>query len=52
MRAVAQAAVVVADRQVRVVILEVGDVRDRVDETHRAMKIFERPFALQFATIR
>src|SRR5215469_6415447 len=39
------AAVVVADLEVRMVILDVGDVRDRVDEAHRPIKILELELA-------
>ena len=38
---VGDAAVVVADLQIRVVVLDVGDVRERVDEAHGAVEVLE-----------
>ena len=52
MSRVANAAVVVADGEVGMVVLAIGDVRERIDEAHRAVEILEHELALQLATVR
>src|SRR6185295_17658830 len=42
---VTHAAVVVADLEIRVVVLDIRDMRERVDETHRAPEIRELELA-------
>src|SRR5579871_369932 len=46
-RRVADAAVVVAELEVRVVVLGVGDVRDRVHEAHDPVEVLESVLALE-----
>src|SRR5882762_11160474 len=47
MRRESDVAVVVADLQVRVMVFGIRDVRQRVDEAHGAVEIFELERALQ-----
>src|ERR1700736_1154307 len=46
------AAVVVADLEVRMVVLDVGHMRDGVHETHRPIEILERQLAADRLAIR